>query len=77
MAETTPNSKPNSDEFILLPLTPVQGLDSEEVLLYRYSTIGSKDSIKLDCIESDDEYNDVADVFNELVADYENKISNK
>lgn len=61
----------------LLPLTPVQGLDPEEVLLYRYSTIGSKDSIKLDCIESDDEYNNVADVFDELVADYENKKSNK
>lgn len=45
----------------------------EEVLLYRYSTIGSKDSIKLDLIESNDEYNTVADAFDELVADFESK----
>lgn len=57
----------------LLPLTEVQGLDPEEVLLYRYSTFGSKDSIKLDCIETDEEYNAVADVFDELVSNYESK----
>lgn len=66
----------NRNYIALLPLTEVQGLDMEEVLLYRYSTIGSKDSIKLDSIETDDEYNAVADAFDELVADYEKKKQN-
>lgn len=57
----------------LLPITPVQGLDPEEVFLYRYSTIGSKDSIKLDTIDSDAEYNCVADAFDQLVAEHERK----
>ena len=59
----------------LLPLTPVQGIDPEEVFLYRYSTIGSKDSIKLDTIETDAEYNRVADAFDTLVAEHEKKKS--
>ena len=63
----------NRNYIALLPITEVEGLDMEEVLLYRYSTIGSKDSIKLDLIESNDEYNTVADTFDELVADFENK----
>ena len=63
----------NRNYIALLPITEVEGLDMEEVLLYRYSTIGSKDSIKLDLIESNDEYNTVADAFDELVADFESK----
>lgn len=63
----------NRNYIALLPITEVEGLDMEEVLLYRYSTIGSKDSIKLDLIESNDEYNTVADTFDELVADFESK----
>lgn len=63
----------NRNYIALLPITEVEGLDMEEVLLYRYSTIGSKDSIKLDLIESNDEYNTVADEFDELVADFESK----
>ena len=65
----------NRNYIALLPITEVEGLDLEEVLLYRYSTIGSKDSIKLDLIESNDEYNTVADTFDELVADFESKKS--
>ena len=65
----------NRNYIALLPITEVEGLDMEEVLLYRYSTIGSKDSIKLDLIESNDEYNTVADTFDELVADFESKKS--
>lgn len=63
----------NRNYIALLPITPVQGLDSEEVFLYRYSTIGSKDSIKLDTIETDTEYNRVADTFDALVAEHEKK----
>lgn len=51
----------------LLPLNHLDILDPEEVFLYRYSTTGSKDSIKLDTIETDDEYNKVADAFDILV----------
>ena len=65
----------NRNYIALLPITEVEGLDMEEDLLYRYSTIGSKDSIKLDLIESNDEYNTVADTFDELVADFESKKS--
>ena len=45
----------NRNYIALLPLTQVQGIDPEEVFLYRYSTIGSRDSIRLDTIESDAE----------------------
>ena len=51
----------------LLPLNHHDKLDPEEVFLYRYSTTGSKDSIQLDIIETDDEYNKVADAFDLLV----------
>ncbi|MBE5936128.1 MAG: DUF1292 domain-containing protein [Lachnospiraceae bacterium] len=52
----------------LIPLNEEPGFDPEEVFLYRYTTIGKKDSIKLDTIETDDEYNEAADAFDALVA---------
>ena len=52
----------------LLPLTQHEDLDPEEVFLYRYTTFGSKDSIQLDTIESDEEYNEVADEFDAIIA---------
>ena len=66
----------NRNYIALLPLTPVEGMN-DEILLYRYSTIGSKDSIKLDNIESDAEYNAAVDVFEELEQEYENKKAQK
>ena len=50
----------NRNYIALLPITKHPDFDPEEVFLYRYSTIGSKDSIKLDTIETDTEYNMVA-----------------
>ena len=52
----------------LIPLKEQPGFDPEEVFLYRYATFGSKDSIQLSAIETDLEYNEAADAFDDLVA---------
>ena len=60
----------NRTYIALTPLNEEPGFDPEEVLLYRYKTIGSKDTIQLDAIETDEEYNMAADAFDALVDEY-------
>ena len=60
----------NRTYIALTPLDEVPGFDPEEVLLYRYKTIGSKDTIQHDAIETDNEYNRAADAFDALVDGY-------
>ncbi len=59
----------------LLPDKPVDGYDENEVFLYRYQELEG-DDIKLDQIESEEEYEAVADAFDELLDEEEfNEIS--
>ena len=51
----------------LLPLNHHDVLDPEEVFLYRCATIGSKNTVNLDTIKTDSEYNKVADAFDALI----------
>lgn len=54
----------------LLPDKPVDGYDENEVFLYRYQELEG-DDIKLDQIESEEEYEAVADAFDELLDEEE------
>ena len=55
------------DYIALLPLNHHDKLDPEEVFLYRFSIKEGQEGLQLDNIETDEEYNKVADVFDELV----------
>ncbi|MBQ9610494.1 MAG: DUF1292 domain-containing protein [Lachnospiraceae bacterium] len=58
-------------EYIaLLPQTPIDGYEENEVFLYRYKELND-DDIELSQIESEDEYEAVADAFDELLDEEE------
>lgn len=54
----------------LLPDKKVEGYDENEVFLYRYNEL-SDDDIELGQIESEEEYEAVADAFDELLDEEE------
>ena len=54
------------DYIALLPDKVIEGYEEDEVFLYRYTDKGD-DNIELGQIESDDEYEMVADAFDELL----------
>lgn len=57
----------NGQQYIaLLPDKVLEGYDEDEVFLYRYTDMGN-DDIELGQIESDEEYEMVADAFDELL----------
>ena len=57
----------NGQDYIaLLPDKVIEGYEEDEVFLYRYTDKGD-DNIELGQIESDDEYEMVADAFDELL----------
>ena len=53
------------DYVALLPLTPLEGLEEDEILLYAYTR--EDDDFQLIEIEDDDEFDAVADFFDELL----------
>lgn len=53
------------DYVALLPLTPIEGLEENEILLYAYTREG--DEFDLIDIEDDDEFEKVADAFDEML----------
>ncbi len=53
------------DYVALLPLTPLEGLEEDEILLYAYTR--EDDNFQLIEIEDDDEFDAVADFFDELL----------
>ena len=55
----------NKDYVALLPLQPVDGLDEDEILLYAYTRDG--EDFQLLEITDDDEFDRVADAFDELL----------
>ncbi|MBE5946456.1 MAG: DUF1292 domain-containing protein [Lachnospiraceae bacterium] len=58
------------DYIALLPNKVIDGYEENEVFLYRYSEIG-EDNIDLSQIESEEEYEAVADAFDELLDEEE------
>lgn len=58
------------DYIALLPNKPVEGYDENEVFLYRFTELDGAD-IQLDQIESEEEYEAVADAFDELLDEEE------
>lgn len=58
------------DYIALLPDKVVDGFEENEVFLYRYAELEG-DDISLDQIESDEEYEAVADAFDELLDEEE------
>ncbi|MBE5944080.1 MAG: DUF1292 domain-containing protein [Lachnospiraceae bacterium] len=60
----------NQDYIALLPNKPVEGYDENEVFLYRYAELEG-DAIDLGQIESEEEYEAVADAFDELLDEEE------
>lgn len=53
------------DYVALLPLSPLEGLEADEILLYAYTR--EDDNFQLIEIEDDDEFDAVADFFDELL----------
>lgn len=53
------------DYVALLPLTPIEGLEENEILLYAYTREGEE--FDLIDIEDDDEFEKVADAFDEML----------
>lgn len=53
------------DYVALLPLSPLEGLEEDEILLYAYTR--EDDDFQLIEIEDDDEFDAVADFFDELL----------
>ncbi len=53
------------DYVALLPLSPLEGLEEDEILLYAYTR--EDDNFQLIEIEDDDEFDAVADFFDELL----------
>ena len=61
----------NGQDYIaLLPNKHVEGYEDDEVFLYRYKELEGED-IDLSQIESEDEYEAVADAFDELLDEEE------
>lgn len=60
----------DKDYIALLPNKPVEGFDENEVFLYRYKELEG-DDIELAQIESEEEYEAVADAFDELLDEEE------
>lgn len=60
----------DKDYIALLPNKPVEGFDENEVFLYRYAELEG-DDIELTQIESEEEYEAVADAFDELLDEEE------
>ena len=58
------------DYIALLPNKPVEGYDENEVFLYRFKELNGED-IDLSQIESEEEYEAVADAFDELLDEEE------
>ena len=58
------------DYIALLPNKPVDGYEENEVFLYRYAEL-EDDDIDLSQIETDEEYEAVADAFDELLDEEE------
>lgn len=58
------------DYIALLPDKAVDGYEEDEVFLYRYKELEGED-IELSQIESEDEYEAVADAFDELLDEEE------
>ncbi|MBO5426768.1 MAG: DUF1292 domain-containing protein [Lachnospiraceae bacterium] len=58
------------DYIALLPNKPVEGYDENEVFLYRYTELEG-DNIDLAQIETEEEYEAVADAFDELLDEEE------
>lgn len=56
----------NQQYIALLPDKTIDGYEEEDVFLYRYTEKGG-DDIELGMIESEDEYELVADAFDELL----------
>ena len=54
------------DYIALLPDKVIDGYEEDEVFLYRYTELGD-DDIELGQIESEEEYEAVADAFDELL----------
>ena len=57
------------DYVALLPLSPLEGLEEDEILLYAYTR--EDDDFQLIEIEDDDEFDAVADFFDELLDEAE------
>ena len=55
----------NKDYIALLPLAPVEGIEEDEILLYAYKMNG--DDIELEEILDEDEFDLVADTFDEML----------
>lgn len=61
----------NDNTYIaLLPVEAPEGYDDDEVLLYRYKELDG-DEVELSSIESDEEFEDVADAFDEILDEME------
>ena len=60
----------DKDYIALLPNKTVEGFDENEVFLYRYAELEG-DDIELTQIESEEEYEAVADAFDELLDEEE------
>ena len=60
----------DQDYIALLPNKAVEGFDENEVFLYRYKELEGED-IELAQIESEEEYEAVADAFDELLDEEE------
>ena len=61
----------NGKEYMaLLPVEEVEGIDPEELFIYRYiPTDDDSEDVQLESIEDDDEYEAVADAFDQLLAE--------
>lgn len=60
----------DQDYIALLPNKPVEGYDENEVFLYRFKELDGE-NIDLSQIESEEEYEAVADAFDELLDEEE------
>ncbi len=60
----------DKDYIALLPDKVIEGYEENEVFLYRYAELG-EDNISLEPIDDEDEYEAVADAFDELLDEEE------
>lgn len=61
----------DKEYMALRPVEEVEGIDSEELFIYRYTPSDDSEEVNLETIEDDDEYEDVVDALEQLLEECE------
>ncbi len=64
----------NKQYMALMPLQEVGDISTDEIFLYRYNPADDEsEQVDLSVIEDDNEYDKVADAFDQLIAEYDDE----